>query len=302
MNNLDEEQGLIRSYLLGEATTEEQELLEQRVLLDGEFREMVSLVEEEMVEDFLRGHLPERHRQKFSEQYLTTPQQATKVRMLEALHRYGAKAQEEGRSQTTEAAKASEPRALEEIDAAPHALSLWYRFLSPRAWSMAYRLVAAGFVIVALALGFVLFKSLRESEGRTRIEQEVARLNDPQSQGPPSDPRITLTVSLSPILVRDVARAEKINLTPETAVVSLRLRTAGGNYRSFQATLRVTGGAELFVIRNLRLNGAGSEQQVVLYVPADILKRGDYQLELAGVAADGRTSALGDYFFRVNTP
>src|SRR3712207_334898 len=85
-----EEESEIRSYLLGELAQEEARRIEERIVRDDDFVEQVQLVEDEMVEDYARGSLGARERERFERHFLSTPRRRRKLTMVKGLMKYAA--------------------------------------------------------------------------------------------------------------------------------------------------------------------------------------------------------------------
>jgi hypothetical protein len=77
---------MIREYLLGQLSDEEQQRIEERLIADKDFFEQVMIEETELIDDYLAGALVER--ESFINHFLSTPQQLQKVRTAAALREY----------------------------------------------------------------------------------------------------------------------------------------------------------------------------------------------------------------------
>jgi hypothetical protein len=77
---------MIRAYLLGTLSDEDQEQVEQRFLVDQELFEEASIVEEEIIGEYLNDTLSEK--EEFVRSFLATPRRREKVRMARALEMY----------------------------------------------------------------------------------------------------------------------------------------------------------------------------------------------------------------------
>jgi hypothetical protein len=82
MNELEQEQQVITEYLLGGLDEETKQQVEERVITDRKYKEEVLMVEDELVEDYLAGRLPETKRDRFRRHYLSGPSQRQKLRLL----------------------------------------------------------------------------------------------------------------------------------------------------------------------------------------------------------------------------
>ncbi len=86
MKSREEKQ--IRDYLLGLLPEEHGEKLEERVLRDDDFAEWLTLVEDELIEDFARGALDTRERERFKSHFLSTPRRRRKLMLVRGLRKY----------------------------------------------------------------------------------------------------------------------------------------------------------------------------------------------------------------------
>lgn len=77
---------MIRAYLLGTLSDEDREQIEQRFLVDQELFEEASIVEEEIIGEYLNDTLSEK--EEFVRSFLATPRRREKVRMAQALQIY----------------------------------------------------------------------------------------------------------------------------------------------------------------------------------------------------------------------
>jgi CHAT domain-containing protein len=68
-----EEEDLIRRYLLDDANDEERWRVETFLLEDDDYGEWLLLIEDELIDDYARGALPERERGLFARNFLVTP-------------------------------------------------------------------------------------------------------------------------------------------------------------------------------------------------------------------------------------
>jgi CHAT domain-containing protein/tetratricopeptide (TPR) repeat protein len=131
------DRNIIRQYLLGELTQDEQSaLIEERLLLDDDFFEEFELVKEDLIDQYVGGELSEGERESFEQEFLTTQERQESLRNAQALARY---AKKEARG----AARATEKKTLINTDGAD-ARSRWAWFPAALAWR-----VAAGVLLVA---------------------------------------------------------------------------------------------------------------------------------------------------------
>jgi len=165
-----EEQNAIRKYLLGLLPPAEQPPLEERLFTDDAFYEEFLIVEGELIDQYLTGHVSESEREGFENHFLTTPERQQKVRFARALRRYVAA---RGAVQT-EAAAAS-PGDAGEVDRPSSRKLGLLALLRPRNPALSFSLAAAALLLV-FGAAWVVMRGLR----------------------PRQEPRQVLTVLLTP--------------------------------------------------------------------------------------------------------
>lgn len=79
---------LIRNYLLGTLSQDRAEQLEEGLLMDDVLGEQVSLIEDELIEDYARNALSARDRAQFESYYLSTPKRRRKLMLVHGLRKY----------------------------------------------------------------------------------------------------------------------------------------------------------------------------------------------------------------------
>jgi len=79
------EMNLIRSYLLGELTENEQDALEERLLIEPELLEISLMIEGELVDEYVMGWLSESDRTKLEGGLLRGEQQQRKLQLSNLL-------------------------------------------------------------------------------------------------------------------------------------------------------------------------------------------------------------------------
>jgi hypothetical protein len=89
----------IREYLLRALDEEARQKIEERILLDREFLEQVMVAEDELIDEYLAGNLPEEER--FESYFLSAPRQRQKVSIARALRQYAAESEPEAASEAS---------------------------------------------------------------------------------------------------------------------------------------------------------------------------------------------------------
>ncbi len=306
-NGADEK--AMRQYLLGELAPEARELLEERLLTDKDCYEHLLLLEDELVDDYVRGALPNGEKERFDSYFLTTAERRQKLGFARSLRRYVAKVGIPG------PAPAKEPFF--------QALVAGWRGLSP---ALGLSLAAALLIVMAggvwslsllqkagaleqqvaeeRARSRELAASLdRERQARTALAQQNAARGAPpepiaaRTAQPPPRPTSAVFV-LSAGLLRSGGETQRVVLPPDSTLVELHLEIAE-EYPRYQAGLSDAEGESLWTLSRLKSTRSEGRTFVPLRLPSELLPRGDYSLKLEGMTAGGDREPIGRYDFRV---
>jgi hypothetical protein len=281
MKQLKQEQEVITQYLLGGLNEAAQQQVEERLITDRKYKEEVLMIEDELLEDYLAGTLSEIERDMFRQHYLSSPPQQQKLRIAQAVNKY----------------------VVDKTKLPPHdrAEKRWFRALLDF-FNSRSRLVqfswAAALALILIAGSWMLFQAWRTRSEQARRQEELARLNGPQSIAVSPDPSV-LPVTLASVQLRELGDSKRVAITSETKIVQLRLPVAADKYQSYRAVLAVNGGPEVFKLDGLKVRTMGQGRMLVLQIPARILTANDYLLKVSGLNSDGRSEDVGDYSFRV---
>ncbi len=85
------QENLLRWYLLGATTPDEEAEIEQRLKQEEDARDELRLVEEDLIDDYARGALPSDERELFEQHFLSTPDRREKLDFAAAALNYVAK-------------------------------------------------------------------------------------------------------------------------------------------------------------------------------------------------------------------
>jgi hypothetical protein len=268
---------LLRRFLLREVGDEECRRIERLFITDSQTRERVLIVEQELIDEYLENSLTASEREKFLSQYAQTPAQQQKLRITKSIKDW-----------------AMTETAATPIAAAP--VSTWSRL---RAWLRPMFVVpVAVAIVIAMIVAVVWLNSRRQRNNQhLAIEHELAQLNTRSSlrEVPPGTP----VLNLSPVTVRGGAPQTELKKQTNTQFIELRLHwIQNERYRTYQAVIRRLGDEERFTIRDLEAESDGNAIRIKL--SHSFLSRGNYQIQLAGVAADGAIGLVEEYTFGVD--
>lgn len=201
MNTHSSEENLLRLYLLGATTFEEDEEIERR-LDDISLKEELREAEEDLIDDYARGVLPGDQRMLFEMNFLVRPERQQKVSIAQAAVRY---AQSQPRSVPgTPASPADKP----EVSAGG-----WLRGMFRPAWAIPI------FALLLVGVGAMLWRS---GGDRSDIGLAIKAMNQAYRARRPLEVRIsgldyaiypkTLGGEERPIEAPAIDRAERILL------------------------------------------------------------------------------------------
>ena len=269
----------IRRYLLGELSDSEREQVEQRLITDGNYKEEVLMVEQELLEDYLAGLLIPQERELFHKNYLSAPLQKQKLRIAQALDKYLVQT-------SVQTPKTVSGQSWIEW--------FWNALHLPHGLMQLSWVVLI--LIVVLAGAWWVVKTLR-SEGN-EIQADLIRLNGPQS-GVLAPGLSVATGVLSPLSVRESGRSVIVTITSETQVVQLRIPQPSGQQGSYEAVLKDNNGREVTRISEIAIRAVDNMPTIVLQFPGKIFQAGDYVITLTQHNSGSSGEGIGDYSFRI---
>lgn len=270
---------LLRQFLLGRVTDEERQRIESLFLTDAEAKERIIAAEQELIDDYLEGALTTEDQKQFHLHYGQTPEQQQKLRIARSIRKWAA----------------AERATTDHISVTSTGWGVvGQRLRSKGALVPAIALAAMILIVAAIWLRGIM----EQRNGRLSVEQELAQLNSPSELREPL-PQIP-SLDLSPVIVRGAEQQAEIKLRSATKIVELRLPwIQKERYPVYQAEIRPLGTNESFTIRNLPANNDRG-YAVRLRVPTSMLRRGQYQVRLTGIAGDGEPGITEEYTFVVS--
>jgi hypothetical protein len=271
----------LRQFLLGKIEAEERQRIESLFLTDSLMRERVLAAEQELFDDYLEESLSTADREAFLSLYGDTAAQRRKLRIAKSVQQWALD------QQRTPAFIPKPPP------------SLWARLLERLRLRPVLVIPIAVTAAVAIVVAIVWVNSRSERDREyLAMNQELARLNTPASlrevlPGVPSQ-------TLKPGSVRSVEPEPELQKQSNNSIAELRLIwMQKEEYPTYQAVLRRPGDDRSYSIPNLTVeNDDGKFIRVRL--PLNLLTRGNHQIELTGISADGTKSPPEVYNFTVS--
>jgi hypothetical protein len=137
-----------------------------------------------------------------------------------------------------------------------------------------------------------------ERQQRMQAETLVQKLERAARRPATSVPTFTLAAGL----LRGGGSLARVVVPADVDVVRLLLDLPSDEYPLYRAALHDVDGDEIWALSRLGAEGAPGERAVVLVLPAWLLPRGDYQMNLSGLTEGGEPETLATYSFRVTHP
>ena len=268
---------LLREFLLGKLADEDRERIESLFLTDSRMRERVLALKQDLIDDYLEDSLSQVEKERFLSRYAQTDEQRRKLRITGAIKDWAVR---EARAPHLPAPTVSV------LSRSGAWLYLKPRFVVP---------IAVTLVIAVLAI--VWLDRRVDQRKHLDIEQEVAQLNSPTSLR--EIPSEMTSFDLKPVSVRSVQPRAELTIATGIHIVELQLPwIQNERYSVYQAEVLRVGDPESFTIPNLQAENNG-RYTIRLRLPAQMLTRGEYQINLTGVAASGSASSSEEYSFIV---
>ena len=263
---------LLREFLLGKVSDDDRERIENLFLTDSQAHERVLAAEQDLIEDYLEESLTSADEERFVSLYAQTDEQRRKLRITKSIIDW---------------AVAEAPVIQPPVNA-----SFWSRL---RGWLRANPMVVPVTATIMIAIVVVAaWLASRTGRQSAAIEQELAQLNTPASlrQALPN----MVSKDLWPVATRSGEQQVEINRAG-IQYVELRLPwVQTERFSKYEATL-LRDGKEDLTIHDLEPPGDGP---IRIRVTTQMLHRGQYRIELCGIAADGTAGPPEEYVFLVN--
>lgn len=276
------EQQAIREYLLGQLSSEQLSEFEERLLTDDDVLQELEIVEDEMVDEYLREELTPADRAGFESHFMAAPQHCEKLAFARAFrksltNRVGLPGQATSSAQPAEPAVGEASGSEASRVRTPGRKKSWFTFFGIQNPALGYA-TAVALVLVLVGISWVVWN-------RATV---------------PRDPGRVHSVVLASGLTRDVSEGpRKVSVPANTDTLRLQLIIPQNHYTSYEATLAGADGVELTTQSNL-ISGAVDDQSAVIFdIPANLLPPGDYRVKLSGQNSGGSTVPVASYSFRV---
>jgi hypothetical protein len=270
---MTEEQKQTRLYLLGNLPPKNLAELEVRLLGDKGFYEELLAAEDELIDEYFADRLSKAERESFESHFLITPERQQKLRFSRAFRKY-VKLNQVAYPQEETAKSGRRPFLAGKLWSVKSSILPW---APNRNRVLAFSLVAA----LVFAVSWMVFRN-RSSE--TTAQRQ---------------PQNILKIALISGSTRGDGATQKVIVPPGVDSVQLEIELARNEYESYSAELLTPESSILTTREGIRPEVTNGHGVVYFILPAQILKPGDYQVRLDGIAEPGSKEPVDIYRFRV---
>jgi len=307
---------LIAQYLLGELAETEQIAIEDEAFSDPEVKERIAAIEQDLIDEYVRGDLSSARRQRFQSHFLASAERKKKLYFARALNEV----------------IGDRPKVVRTAVAAGSTRTSFWSFLTRPVIS--YGFATAAVLLLLFGSWLWLQRSRLQSEleqlraasnsqnsnqqqlegdlakERERNEQLQAELNQRETvndnsnlkseQVGPSKVPVTLALTLLPGISRGSNGMPQIAIGKDVATLRLRVGVdPADDFPHYRLELRNGQGRTILTLNNLRARALGNNRTIIVAVPTTQLPAGNYEVALQGLNDNGSSEALGFYYFRI---
>lgn len=322
---------LIKRYLLGSASDEEQRRVEERLMEDSDYYTRILMMEAELADEYVRGQLSTAEQKLFLKNFAAAPERRQQVEFALALREH-LLAAEEAKAQA--------------LKRRPFA-SRWQAAVGWLGLQSPFRALAVTFsaLLVVIACGWLIVKVWQRQPPRDEANRG---LSSQQNPGPAASPTVSIetkqepqqqearqtekeltqpavpqpgnnreaatarnrkpaappapviySAALQPGLVRGDGTMKKLEVPAGTDLLELRLALPQSEYTSYRAVLQSVEGVEVASFERLRALETAGGTTILIRLPVKKLSDNDYALRLSGRSAQGQLESVNTYYFRL---
>lgn len=319
MNSLNSKSQRAKQYLLGTLAPADKSRFEEDYFTDHELFEEMEIVEDELVDAYIRKQLSKDDLSNFETNLTGSSRLKQKVEFARTL------------------AKSTSSLGLLVIDpaASDPKESFWRRFLFPNSTRPRFALALLSLaLLLVLGSGALFFAWMRLRTAHRQLESEraelqqrnqilgvesekqkselVAQLDQARAENarlleeleskrdqPLQSQEKTVTFLLFSGALRSTGRRNLVAISPQTVNVRLRLALPAEAYSSYSASIKTAEQTQILNKAQLKPQTARHGKIVVLLLSGSQLQPGTYIVELTGLNASGNPEPLSDYTFQV---
>jgi hypothetical protein len=296
---------LIERYLLGELSDQEQTELEGLLLNNESYRNQITAIEKELIDEYVRGELPPTKLRNFQQHFLVPESRRRQVQFSNAFMKVAERRTVAG---------------VPSLSLSPHQnawQSLKSRFVHRPHFALTFSAVALLLVVIGGA--FLLMRTSKQPgeeqaqhQATPQVSPSIQKQATPeltpehraQDQSSPSTNKPSEPLIASLLLLPGTSRSAENR--PQLAIGSTTTRAqfrilieSGDEYPTYSVELASSNGILVRRQTGLRATATRAGNVVTMTVPSQILPVGNYELTLKGINTSQAASPIGYYNFRV---
>jgi hypothetical protein len=294
----------MRQYLLGQLDEATRLRMEERLVKDASVADVLTLVEQDLCEDYLDELLSPIERRGFESTVLATPAGRQRLGAINAIR---------------QAARIAVHRPAPAAPTLRDRIAAFFQLPAPLAVALATVAVIASIASVTLLMDRQRLRDEAADAHRRLLAAEHAQVAAPAApevvtalEPPPAPPLAVAPVTAraaTPLVALSLRagalRGEgpgfrRVALPPDALVLRLTLEMADTTAREYHADVTDADGERVIAIAGLPAHQRGAVGAVIVDIPASVVPPGDYQVQLSDAAGTG--SPLPRYAFRVLRP
>jgi anti-sigma factor RsiW len=246
--HLDRSDERLRAYLLGRLPDEDRQALEEIYFADEEVFDRLVEMQHDLVDAWARGDLPADDRRAVEERLLAGPAGGRRAAVAKAFARLDKDRERQPPASSLSAVAAPQPR--------------WFR-------------MAAAAAIAVVSVSSSVWLAMENARLRRAAVPTPTPVVDRPGPPPSSDAPQVAEIRLSPVVLRSEQAAREVMLPPGARLA--RLLPSDGTATSFVVGIERAGAGRISTQAGLTRDQSGA---VVVWIPVEMLKAGDYEVLL----------------------
>lgn len=314
---------LISRYLLGELPEDQQVEIEDRAFSDKDYLASITAVENDLIDEYVRGELSIADRQRFETRFLASAERRKRVEFATALRTVVSESpipekklihdvRRSWRDSLYAFLNGLNPAARLAFVAATILLILGAAWLFTETWRLRRQVNQ---LQAEKRSGQDLQQSLdaerkrneelnarlnQEKQQREQTDESLRQLTESTEATKPAPPPVFASLTLLPGLSRGGGQKPNLDLSNDVRLVRLQIGIdPEEQYKSFAVELHTVAGRQVWNRENLTARTRRGTRAVGLTLPATVLKSGEYELRLSGLTEGGGSEDVGFYYFNV---
>jgi hypothetical protein len=310
----------LRAYLLGIASEEKAEAMDELSVADTDFADALGVAEKDLIDAYVQGELAGPDLKRFEEHFLLSPHRREKVSFARAFQDYS------GRNLL-----ANREATVSDNGSKSWLAAFLASFGIVGGGQPAFRLAMAAVALLVVALGgWVIVRNMigdrsatevasnininavapvvQQSSVPTVVEtpdvevpEQVSKPNPSPSPKPPvvqqTRPLIASFVLGPPLRGTNVP---SLSIPAATDQAAIRLELESDEFKSYKIELKDgTNGRVIWMDSRVSASGPAGRRSANVRIPAKLFNRAIYALVVSGIAEGGDPEIIGDYPFRV---